>query len=33
MPSIQSLAGDSRWDECHAMLDRGKGDVHERDDV
>jgi hypothetical protein len=30
MPSLVSVAENGEWDECHAMLDRGEGDVNER---
>jgi hypothetical protein len=33
MPSLVSLVAEGLWDECHAMLDRGKGDVNERNKV
>jgi hypothetical protein len=33
MPSLVSLAFQDKWDKCRAMLDRGKGDVHERGPV
>jgi hypothetical protein len=33
MPSLMSLADKGKWDRCHAMLDRRKGNVHERGQV
>jgi hypothetical protein len=30
MPSLVRLAAKFKWDKCHAMLDRGEGDVNER---
>jgi hypothetical protein len=33
MLSLLSLALNKNWDKCHAMLDRGEGDVHEKDKV
>jgi hypothetical protein len=34
MPSpLLSFAGNGRWGECHAILDRGEDDVNERDPV
>jgi len=30
MASLVTLAQAQQWDKCHAMLDQGKGDVHER---
>jgi hypothetical protein len=33
MPSLISFFKKFQWDACHAMLDRGKGDVNERDEV
>jgi hypothetical protein len=31
MSSLVGLAESKKWDEIHAMLDRGEGDVNERD--
>eukprot|EP00962_Isochrysis_galbana_P061406 scaffold36555_cov230-Isochrysis_galbana.AAC.1 len=33
MASLMTLAEAEEWDKCHAMLDQGEGDVHERDPV
>jgi hypothetical protein len=33
MTSLLRLAAKGKWKECHAMLDRRKGDVKERDPV
>jgi hypothetical protein len=32
-PSLLQHASYKEWDVCHAMLDRGEGDVHEKDAV
>jgi hypothetical protein len=31
MSSLVRLAGKGKWEQCHAMLDRGEGDVNKRD--
>jgi hypothetical protein len=33
MPSLLRLAVEGKWDKCNTMLDRGKGNVNERDPV
>jgi hypothetical protein len=33
MPSLVSLDATRNWDEIHATVDRGEGDVNERDQV
>jgi hypothetical protein len=33
MSSLARLAGKSKWGKCHAILDRGEGNVNERDPV
>jgi hypothetical protein len=33
MPSLVSHAEKGNWEKCHAMLKRGKGNVHERGTV
>jgi hypothetical protein len=33
VPSLVRVAEDRKWDKCHAMLDRGEGEVNERDSL